>query len=95
MESTIEVPIITPVVIPRERVAKNLRLTLSLLSLFKKFRVFISELIKIMPIEVEITSCGEIFGNIKYKIGTAIIPPPTPKSEDRSPTKMPVVGRRK
>ena len=93
MESTIEVPIITPVVIPRERVAKNLRLTF--FPFFKKFRVFISELIKIMPIEVEITSCGEIFGNIKYKIGTAIIPPPTPKSEDRSPTKMPVVGRRK
>lgn len=62
---------------------------------FIKLRVLISELMRIIPIELEITNWGEIFGNNKYKIGTAIIPPPTPKIVDNSPTRIPVKGRRK
>jgi len=48
---------------------------------------------KIIPIELEITIRGEIFGNKRYSIGTTIIPPPTPKIVDKRPTNIPVIGR--
>ena len=49
----------------------------------------------IIPKELDMMICGEIFGKRMYRIGTAIIPPPTPKRVETKPTEMPVAIKRR
>jgi hypothetical protein len=56
-----------------------------------KLNVLMHELKKIRDSEVAITTCGGRNSKKVYRVGTINIPPPTPKNEENTPTRIPVI----